>query len=387
MTKRPKGRKYRNLHLYRGSIWYERIWKGQRICKDTKTTDWQEAAAIRDLYEQAKGIGILVVLPDEAPTFAEMAKRYLAEALPHAKPSYRYAHTAWLSEQGHLVRHFGPIRLDEIRRAHVVDWWHQTVEARGKSERTGRNWLTALSGVFAHAIDLELVAENPADGLRATLRRRRRSARGRSVADHDSDCRCPIESPEEIERFVAASRAHWDSGKLPARRDHVADLLLLDAGIRTGEAAALRWADLEAEQIHVRRARWGEHEGLPKSGRMRKVALSRRLRLLLREWRVASGNPGAIDPVLLRWHPGNYARRHFVKMSANAELAGRHTPKCLRDTFASQLLSSGVQLAYVASQLGHADVTTTAHFRPGSMRRSASSSSPSTRSKRSTPWS
>ena len=32
----------------------------------------------------------------------------------------------------------------------------------------------------------------------------------------------------------------------------------------------------------------------------------------------------------------------------------------LRDTFASQLFSAGVQLGYVSRQLGHADVTTTA---------------------------
>jgi hypothetical protein len=33
--------------------------------------------------------------------------------------------------------------------------------------------------------------------------------------------------------------------------------------------------------------------------------------------------------------------------------------KDLRDTFASQLFSAGVQLGYVSHQLGHADVTTT----------------------------
>ena len=35
-------------------------------------------------------------------------------------------------------------------------------------------------------------------------------------------------------------------------------------------------------------------------------------------------------------------------------------PKDLRDTFASQLLTAGVQLGYVSRQLGHADVAVTA---------------------------
>jgi integrase len=34
--------------------------------------------------------------------------------------------------------------------------------------------------------------------------------------------------------------------------------------------------------------------------------------------------------------------------------------KDLRDTFASQLLTSGVSLGYVSKQLGHADVAVTA---------------------------
>jgi hypothetical protein len=33
---------------------------------------------------------------------------------------------------------------------------------------------------------------------------------------------------------------------------------------------------------------------------------------------------------------------------------------CLRDTFASHLLTAGVQLGYVSSQLGHSDVSVTA---------------------------
>ena len=36
------------------------------------------------------------------------------------------------------------------------------------------------------------------------------------------------------------------------------------------------------------------------------------------------------------------------------------SPKDLRDTFASQLLTAGVQLGYVSHQLGHSDVSVTA---------------------------
>ncbi len=50
-------------------------------------------------------------------------------------------------------------------------------------------------------------------------------------------------------------------------------------------------------------------------------------------------------------------------MSEAAKVDGStrpRTPKDLRDTFASQLLTAGVQLGYVSRQLGHADVSVTA---------------------------
>jgi integrase len=55
----------------------------------------------------------------------------------------------------------------------------------------------------------------------------------------------------------------------------------------------------------------------------------------------------------------NYRNRVLKGLCEKAEI-GSYTPHNLRDTYASQLLSVGVQLAYVSHQLGHADVAVTA---------------------------
>ena len=57
MRKRPKGRKYRNLTARGGVIYYQRVVDQRRVRVSTKTDDWDEAAAVRDLYEERKGIG------------------------------------------------------------------------------------------------------------------------------------------------------------------------------------------------------------------------------------------------------------------------------------------------------------------------------------------
>ena len=211
------------------------------------------------------------------------------------------------------------------------------------------------------------------DGLRGTLRRRRRSKRARAETENREHIR-PLETSEELKASVEASAAagisRFDNGRRKVQRwaGHVADVLQLDAGLRVGEVAGLRWRDVtwgdgpdDTRRLLVIResiAR-GKHEGPTKSGHSRKVALSKRLRGLLREFWVAQGQPGAQERVLPRFHVRNYRDRHFEPVCKAAGLVGRK-PKDLRDTFASQLLTAGVALGYISEQLGHADVATTA---------------------------
>ena len=56
MRKKPKGTKYRNLHRRGETIYYERVVDGRRLRVSTKESDWDFAAAVRDLYEQQTGI-------------------------------------------------------------------------------------------------------------------------------------------------------------------------------------------------------------------------------------------------------------------------------------------------------------------------------------------
>ena len=109
----------------------------------------------------------------------------------------------------------------------------------------------------------------------------------------------------------------------------------------------------------------GKYLGKTKSGRERTVAMSRRLRGALLAFQLTKGRPG--EGLIAFIDHGNY--RSFrklckaAKVSEAAKVNGStrpRTPKDLRDTFASQLLTAGVQLGYVSRQLGHADVSVTA---------------------------
>lgn len=369
MKAKPLGPCSRNLYARGGVIYYERVFNGRRERFSTETNDWQRAAAVRDLYEQKRAAREAL---GAACDFEALAERYLREAVAHLAPSTLEDRKRLLGEGGALRLHFGQMAAVDITRARLLEWWQAEVEGRGRSERTGLTYLSALSGVFGHAVDLELLAANPVDGLRGTLRRRRRSKRGRAAAERDAIR--PLETPRELQAFVEASRAAWEGRlrngrrRVQRSRGHVADLLMLDAGLRLGEAAGLRWRDVtwggapagEGASLFVREAlARGKHAGPTKSGRARRVALSKRLRALLLEHHLAEGRPDPDARILPRFSGRNYRTRHFERVLEAAGLP-RHTPKDLRDTYASQLLTVGVQLGYISRQLGHEDVATTA---------------------------
>ena len=86
MRAKPKGAKFRNLTARSGVIYYQRRVSGKRIRFSCETDDWQEAAAVRDLYEARKQIGVGSGFV-EAPRFHEAAERYLREATGHLAAS------------------------------------------------------------------------------------------------------------------------------------------------------------------------------------------------------------------------------------------------------------------------------------------------------------
>ena len=371
MKPKPKRERYRNLTARGDTIYYQRRVGQQRIRFSCETADWETAAQVRDLYEARKRIGQAHPIL-EVRTFAQVAERYLKTARQYLAESSYEDRVYLLAETGAVGRYFGRMRLETITRGVLLDWWEREVEGIGRAHRTGLNHLNVVGQVLGHAVDHDLLADNPVDAFRGTLRRRRRTKRGRAEAE-TQDQRHPIEGLDALRGFVEASeragRKRFGNGKpkVERQRGQVADLLMLDAGLRMGEVGGLRWRDVhwgdgpddEARHLHIRESRArGRYDGAPKSGRARKVALSRRLRSVLRAYWLAQGQPSADIRVLPAFAPRNYSERHFAEVCRAAELEAM-TPKCLRDTFASQLLTAGVPLAYVSAQLGHAESSVT----------------------------
>ncbi len=329
---------------------------GRRHAFRASSDDGDEARREAGALEKRLALGLGITDEDRSPTFGELSERYLREATADLAATTREDRKTMLGSKGVVGRHFYELPADEIRKATLLEWWSsETIGAR--SIKTRRNYLAAITGVLGYAVDLELIEANPVDELRLLLRRRNRTKGARAATTKPKPT--PIESPADVQAFCVASAAIGGDG-------HLIDLLLLDGGLRLGEVGGLRWESFwwgRDEQdtsrsigIEQTRPRGRFDSDTPKSGLARRVALSLRLRRVMRtEW-VKLGQPtGRIFPHL---DQSNYRSRHFDKVCTRAKL-GHRMPKDLRDTYASQLLTVGIQLGYISEQLGHADVAIT----------------------------
>ena len=297
-------------------------------------------------------------IESQAPTFRELAERYVREGMGDIAASTARIRRILL--EGPLDEHFGEVRITDIGKARLVEWW-QKKQAAGLAEKTRRNHLDALSAVFWFGYDREIVDSNPVEAFRKA-RRRGRGKKRRAAQDASRNIRA-IEDPEEMDALLKEAERAGGNTQLVV-------LLALDAGLRAGEIGGLRWSDIwwgrrandVRRHLHICNTRptGGGIDEAPKSGQDRRVALSRRLRAALRARWMELGQPeeGYVVP---GFDASNYLKR-LRRTCQRAEIDDWRT-KDLRDTFASQLLTAGIPLKYISKQLGHASTgVTEAHY-------------------------
>lgn len=127
--------------------------------------------------------------------------------------------------------------------------------------------------------------------------------------------------------------------------------LLINTGLRKGEALALRWRDVDQQNklIRVRGA-------ITKTGETREVPISDKLLERLVLWNTDAGVEEGFDTEELIF-PVRSFRRAWDRLMAEAKLD--ITPHHLRHHFASTLVLLGESLNLVRELLGHADISTT----------------------------
>jgi integrase len=250
----------------------------------------------------------------------------------------------------HLLPVFGASLLDEITIEQVDAYRLEKVRSGALGASTINKTIATLAAILDTAVEYGLIERNPAQGRR---RRLPASPPTRTTLDRADQICNLLQGAARLDRMARTRRGQ--------RRALLA--LLTFAGLRIGEALALRWRDVDLHRgtIVVRQAK-------TQAG-TRTVNLLPVLHAELKGYR--TGVEASADTLVFASDTGtphsatNIRRRMLARAVevANEQnplepLPEGLTPHSLRRTFASLLFALGESPPYVMAQMGH----TTAAF-------------------------
>jgi integrase len=172
-------------------------------------------------------------------------------------------------------------------------------------------------------------------------------------------------APEEVRALLDAC-----GDTLSAQRDYALLVVLWRAGLRIGEALALRCSDVNFGQGTIRVLH-------TKTRQARTVGIDGQALDVVREWVAARAAAGIGDgPLFCRIHgqPGaplsaRHVGQQMVRLAERARVQHRVHPHGLRHTMAVESVREGVPVTQISRQLGHSSIATTAvyldHLFPG----------------------
>lgn len=252
---------------------------------------------------------------------------------------YSKAHKAsWRDDfnrmQGRIGKKFGDRKMSTITKREIAEY-HASLREE-LSFATANRILVLISAIYRKAVEWDVVAVNPAAGIRQF---RENNARTRFLDE------------AEVAAFLKACDIEAATQNRTA-----ADLLkgLLYTGLRKSELKNAKWVDLNLDRGELRL----NHT---KNGEARTVILSDQAKNLLAglpskgksEWLFPGRTKG----------PLNNLDKPFARVIARAGLAGTgFTIHCLRHTLASHLAIQGCSLRIIGETLGHKSVVMSARY-------------------------
>jgi integrase len=234
--------------------------------------------------------------------------------------------------------------------------FNDAVLDRDLSRSTASRLSKHMTSILKHAVNLDLISQNPATGITITL------PRGKSHKRVDPKL---IPLPDEVRSLIAAAEELRDSPRTRIRniwaRTWILPRLLFSTGLRSGEARALKWEDVNLDQntIHVvANATLKGEMDTPKSRQgVRTIHFGPQLKADLIRLQFETGAQES-DHILME-PDGSIPSYHAIRRrweylygKTSFPLRDMHTA---RHYFATRHLDAGSDLNELYRALGHAD--------------------------------
>lgn len=358
-----------------GAVFYEiRVSRGRGKSYLTRRwyppEGWSQKAIDRELakvsaeFEREAQAGVVISRAEnrlqEALEAARAAQiltlRQYAERVFMPTVETRSTETTRASYQGNLdnwiLPALGDVKLPEITSAQLTALL-VGMQKQKKSHSTVIKIYTILNSLFKMAYLGDMIDRNPMDKVQRPKHRK----------DETKSPEAEAYTSSEVQAILSALDGEPLKWRCFAH-------LLIDTGVRRGEACALQWKDVDLKTgtalVHQNLCYTpakGVYLDKPKSGKSRTVYLGDEAVALLRQLRAKQateavsayvftqdGSPEPMHPTSPTHYFRQFARRYGIQ--------GFH-PHKLRHTFASLAITNGADVASVSEVLGHSDKAVT----------------------------
>jgi integrase len=337
------------------------------------------------------------------PTLKAFVDDHYDEMTARLRPATREFYGAFLRR--HLLPKFGTVPLDQLTSQKINAFIGEMLRdgfcpKRGKERRphgctpecvkkpysgtTINGAVHVLRVVIGWAVELDILDGSPVKKkvkwarqslpeLELTLDERRRFLAAFEDEGLFRAYLARIRTPPKIVPHPSGGMKRVGGGRLPdgkaakeifRRLQHYRPFFwtLLDTGLRLSDALNLRWASVSLEEnvIRVVTQKKDKPVTLPLSDVVRKALEALKKRPVISEFVFLDED----DKPLTK----EKVSRKFAMAKAVAGISRRLRIHDLRHTFASTLVSSGVNLKVVSDLLGHTDLATTARYARGDER-------------------
>jgi integrase len=306
--------------------------------------------------------------PQQAAPFNDLVAAWVEATI---KPPMRRQGTYedYLSKiRNHIAPTLGTLPTGEIRH-HDVLMWLRSLSAAGHG-RTAEKCLEIVRKAFAYGVKNQIIATNPAADVEAPAYERRKAR--------------PL-TPAEARALLSAAAGQLDKrppyttsdGKTKRRpridtRLEALYALLVNVGLRRGEALALRWSDLDDGTLHVQRQvddegrEWGyvktskSNRLIPLDDQALEALSTHQARMQAEAHDEARKPDGRMFPTstggVLR--PASLTR-HYKQVLAAAGLPPTVRLHDLRHTTGKTAEAAGATIAAISALLGHSNTAIT----------------------------
>lgn len=246
----------------------------------------------------------------------------------------------------HIEPYFGKREMQNITPLDIERWQNQLLQKY--KHQTVQKFRSILFSIYDKAVHNDIVLKNPLEKVLAP----------KILESTKADDVKPF-TEKEMSQILETAEGYM--------KNFIE--LMLSTGIRPGEIIALKWSDIDfiKQTINIERtrirAKKGEvfSDGLPKTYSSIRVVdmLNKAFEALKRQFEITKNSEYIfLNQSRLPFYNHDVIAVNFNKILKKANVQARPLYN-LRHTFASQLISKGVDIVWVSKMLGHKDVSIT----------------------------